>query len=119
MLLHLHALHRIAGNPYVLPGSKPGQHLKEIKRVWYAVRHAAGLEDVRLHDLRHSYASVPAADGESLLIVRSLLGHKRASTTERYAHLGDDPVKRAADRTASSIAGWLGTNSPQRARRRG
>ncbi len=115
----IEALPRIAGNPYVLPGSKPGEHLKEIKRVWYAVRHAAGLEDVRLHDLRHSYASVPAADGESLLIVRSLLGHKRASTTERYAHLGDDPVKRAANRTANSIASWLGTSRPQRTGKRG
>lgn len=103
----LATLPRIRGNPFVLPGAKSGQHLKEIKRIWYAVRYAAGLADVRLHDLRHSYASVPAASGESLLVVRSLLGHKRLATTERYAHLGDDPVKRAADRTASDIAGWL------------
>ncbi len=103
----LETLPRISGNPFVLPGAKAGEHLKEIKRVWYAVRHAAGLDEVRLHDLRHSFASVPASDGESLLIVRALLGHKRASTTERYAHLADDPVKRAADRAASAIAGWL------------
>jgi integrase len=103
----LGTLPRLDRNPFVLPGAKPGQHLQEIKRVWYAVRHAAGLGEVRLHDLRHSFASVPASSGESLLIVRTLLGHRRASTTERYAHLGDDPVKRAADRTAKSIAGWL------------
>lgn len=103
----LESLPRIRGNPYVLPGTKPGKHLKEIKRIWYAVRFAAGLADVRLHDLRHSYASVPAASGESLLVVRSLLGHKRLATTERYAHLGDDPVKRAAERTSHSIARWL------------
>lgn len=103
----LQSLPRIRGNPFVLPGAKPGQHLKEIKRIWYAVRCAADLDDVRLHDLRHSYASVPAASGESLLVVRSLLGHKRLSTTERYAHLGDDPVKRAANRTSRDIAGWL------------
>jgi integrase len=103
----LSTLTRIDGNPFVLPGIKPGEHLKEIKRVWYAVRHAAKLDEVRLHDLRHSYASVPASSGESLLIVRALLGHKRASTTERYAHLGDDPVKRAADRAAHNIASWL------------
>lgn len=106
----LETLPRIAGNPFVLPGARPGQHLKEIKRVWYAVRHAAGLDEVRLHDLRHSFASVPASSGESLLIVRALLGHKRASTTERYAHLGDDPVKSAADRAASAIADWLAGN---------
>lgn len=103
----LEALPRIDGNPYVLPGTKPGEHVKEIKRLWYAVRHAAKLDGVRLHDLRHSYASVPASSGESLLIVRTLLGHKRVATTERYAHLGDDPVKRAADRAATSIASWL------------
>lgn len=77
-----------------------------------AVRHAAQLEDVRLHDLRHSHASVPAGSGESLLIVRSLLGHKRVAPTERYAHLGDDPVKRAAERTSSSIASWLAGKDP-------
>lgn len=103
----LNGLTRIEGTPYVLPGARPGTHLREIDRVWCAVRHAAELDDVRLHDLRHSYASVPAGSGESLLIVRSLLGHKRVATTERYAHLGDDPVKRAAERTSSSIASWL------------
>lgn len=103
----LETLPRIEGNPHVLPGLKKGQNLKEITRVWFAVRHAAGLDELRLHDLRHSFASVPASRGESLLVVRSLLGHKRASTTERYAHLGDDPVKRAANKAASNIAGWL------------
>ena len=103
----LASLARVEGNPYVLPGLRAKQHLIEIKRVWYAVRHAAKLKELRLHDLRHSFASVPAASGESLLVVRSLLGHKNVATTERYAHLGDDPVKRAANRTSESIAGWL------------
>jgi integrase len=103
----LEALPRIEGNPFVLPGANPASHLKEIKRLWYAVRHAANLQGVRLHDLRHSFASVPASSGESLLILRTLLGHKRVATTERYAHLADDPVKGAADRTAARIAGWL------------
>ncbi len=107
----LASLPRVQGNPYVLPGLKAKGHLIEIKRVWYAVRHAAKLKGLRLHDLRHSFASVPAAGGESLLVVRSLLGHKNVATTERYAHLGDDPVKRAADRTAESIAGWLNGES--------
>lgn len=103
----LEELPRIQGHPHVLPGLRPNQHLTEIKRVWYAVRHAAKLDDLRLHDLRHSFASVPATSGESLLVVRSLLGHKNVATTERYAHLADDPVKRAADRTSRDIAGWL------------
>lgn len=104
----LGSLPRVQDNGYVLPGMLPGDHLKEIKRLWSAVRHAAQLEDLRLHDLRHSFASVPASSGESLLVVRSLLGHKRIATTERYAHLADDPVKRAADRASAGIAGWLG-----------
>lgn len=107
----LEALPHIDKNPFVFPGAKENQHLKEIKRLWYAARHAAKLDGLRLHDLRHSFASVPATSGESLLVVRSLLGHKRASTTERYAHLGDDPVKRAADRAAESIADWLGSST--------
>ncbi len=108
----LAALPRIEGNRFVLPGAKPGEHLKGIRRLWDAVRHAAKLDGVRLHDLRHSYASVPASSGESMLILRTLLGHKRVATTERYAHLADDPVKRAADRAASSIATWLGNRDP-------
>ncbi len=109
----LDTIPKIEGHPFVLPGLKKNGHLKEIKRVWYAVRHEAKLPELRIHDLRHSFASVPASSGESLLVVRSLLGHKRAATTERYAHLGDDPVKRAADKAASDIAGWLGTADRQ------
>ena len=107
----LGSLPRMEENPFVFPGLRENQHLKEIKRLWYAARHAAKLDGLRLHDLRHSFASVPATGGESLLVVRSLLGHKRVSTTERYAHLGDDPVKRAANRAAGDIAEWMGTRS--------
>lgn len=104
----LEALPRVEGNPYVLPGTKEGQPLGDVQRLWYAVRHAAKLDGLRLHDLRHSFASVPAASGESMLILRTLLGHANVATTERYAHLGDDPVKRAADKASTNIAGWLG-----------
>ncbi len=103
----LAALPRLESSPYVFPGLKANEHLKEIKRLWYAARYAAKLDGVRIHDLRHSFASVPATSGESLLVLRSLLGHKRASTTERYAHLADDPVKRAANRAAGDIAQWM------------
>ena len=108
----LDTLPKIEDNPYVLPGRKKGEHLMEITRLWFAVRHEAQLDDLRLHDLRHSFASVPATSGESLLVVRSLLGHKRAATTERYAHLSNDPVKRAADKASGDIAGWLGSSTP-------
>lgn len=109
----LETVPKIEDNPYVLPGRKEGEHLMEITRVWFAVRQEAKLDNLRLHDLRHSFASVPATSGESLLVVRSLLGHKRTATTERYAHLSNDPVRRAADRASGDIAGWLrGAASP-------
>lgn len=108
----LASLARVDGILTCCRGLRAKQHLVEIKRVWYAVRQAAKLKEFRLHDLRHSFASVPAASGESLLALGSLLGHKNVATTERYAHLGDDPVKRAANRTAGEISGWLDGRMP-------
>jgi integrase len=103
----LRSLPQLDDSVYVFPSAAGGAHLKEIKRLWGAVRHSANLDGLRLHDLRHSYASVSAIGGESLLVVKSLLGHARIATTERYAHLSDDPVKRAADRTSGDISSWL------------
>jgi integrase len=103
----LRSLPRLADSAYVFPSAVAGEHLKEIKRLWTSVRHSAKLDGLRLHDLRHSYASVSAIGGESLLVVRSLLGHARIATTERYAHLSDDPVRRAADRASGDISSWL------------
>ena len=94
-------------SPYVLPGAIEGQPLTEIKRVWHAVRYAAGLPALRLHDLRHSFASVPADGGVSLLVIRSMLGHSRVATTERYAHLTRGPVRRAANSASADIASWM------------
>jgi site-specific recombinase XerD len=59
---------------------------------------------LRLHDLRHSFASFAVADGNTLFMVGKVLGHKQARTTEVYAHLADDPVRAVADRTAARIA---------------
>jgi len=92
---------------YVLPSSKASGHLVGLQKIWERVRVRAGLEDVRLHDLRHTYASVGATSGESLYIVGKLVGHKQASTTQRYAHLADDPLRAAADRISSEIAGAM------------
>jgi integrase len=74
------------------------------------VRAKAGLADVRLHDLRHTYASLAvgaAGGGQSLAVIAKLLGHKDVRTTARYAHLADDPVKQAADRIAAAAAAGL------------
>lgn len=103
----IQALPRLDDSSYVFPGAKPNAPLREIRRVWYAVRYAAKLQDLRLHDLRHAFASVPASSGESMLVIQHLLGHVRIGTTERYAHLGADPVRRAADKAAGEIASWM------------
>jgi integrase len=111
----LDELPRLADSPFVFPGQKPGTHLVEIKRVWESVRHAAKLEGVRLHDLRHSFASVGASGGLSLPMIGALLGHREVSTTQRYAHLGDDPRKAAADRVATQVAAAMRENEePER-----
>ena len=100
----LASLPGIEGNPYVLPGEKHGHHLVGLPRVWERLRKRAGLEDVRLHDLRHSFASVGAGAGMGLPVVGKLLGHRDPKTTARYAHIAADPAKVAADRIAGTIA---------------
>ncbi|MEE9251476.1 MAG: tyrosine-type recombinase/integrase [Alphaproteobacteria bacterium] len=91
-------LPRNEGNPFVLPGKVPGRHFVGIQKAWERLRAQAGLSDVRLNDLRHTHASVGAAAGESLLVIGALLGHQQQATTQRYAHLSDDPVRAAAER---------------------
>jgi integrase len=86
----------IEGNPYLIPGRRNGTHLIGLEHIWYRVRAKAGLNDVRLHDLRHSYASVGAAAGLGP-IIGALLGHLDPSTTQRYSHLQADPLKAAAE----------------------
>ena len=107
----LNSLPRIKKSPYVFPGRDPKKPLVEINRLWYAARHAAGLDDVRLHDLRHSFASTIASAGGSLLMIRALLGHKDTQTSARYAHLFDDPVRATADATAGQLVAWLDKRS--------
>jgi integrase len=98
---------RIEGNPYICPGALPGKAVVNIQKVWNRVRNEAGIPDIRLHDLRHSFASVSAAGGDSLLVIGRLLGHANPSTTQRYAHLADDPLKLAADKTSGRIAAMM------------
>ncbi len=100
----LEALPRVSGNPHVLPGNREGQPLVNIAKVWRAARKAADLDDVRLHDLRHSFASVGAAGGDSLLVIGKVLGHSDSATTARYAHLADDPLQAAVNRISNTIA---------------
>jgi integrase len=99
----LRSMPRRAGNPYVICGRRSGCHLANLQGVWDEVRHAAGLSDVRIHDLRHAFASVASSKGFSLQIIGALLGHKRIETTERYAHLQRDEVATANDAIAERI----------------
>ena len=92
------------GNPYVLPGKKAGAAYVGLPKAWERIRARAKLDDVRLHDLRHSFASVGAAAGDSLIVIGALLVQRDAKTTARYAHLDDDPIKSAANRIAGTIA---------------
>ena len=91
-------------NPWVVPGRKPGARRRDIDGAWRTVRARAGLDDVRLHDLRHSYASRALALGVNLPTIGRLLGHSRIEATARYAHLARDSVREAAARIAGSIA---------------
>ena len=76
----------------------------DLKRPWMLVRERAGLSDVRLHDLRHSFASLGAGSGMGLPVIGALLGHKEARTTQRYAHLADDPLRAASEAIGGQVA---------------
>ena len=94
---------RVDGNAHICPGEKPEASLVGLQKAWERLRARAGLADVRVHDLRHSFASVGAAGGDSLVVLGALLGHRTQATTARYAHLADDPVRAAADRISGEI----------------
>ena len=98
-------LPRQEGSPYVLPAERGDGHFVGIQKPWQRVRGAAGLEDLRIHDLRHSFASIAVSGGDSLYLVGKVLGHRQSPTTERYTHLKDDPVRAVAIRLRVSRAG--------------
>jgi len=113
-------LPRVEGNPYVLPSARPRRsvggsvetaeqprHFVQVQTTWASVTKAAGITDLRLHDLRHGFASVGAMGGDSLFILGKILGHADSSTTQRYAHLASDPLRAVADRISGEVAAAL------------
>lgn len=97
---------RANGADYVFPSLRnPAAPTTEMQSSWEAIRKRAELPDVRLHDLRHTFASFAAADGESLFLIGKVLGHASTAMTERYAHLADDPLQALAERNALRIGG--------------
>lgn len=128
VLALLATIPRVEGNPHIIPGSKKGQPRTNLKKPWAAIVTAAGLMEtqsvkkttvqrrkrealerpsLRIHDLRHTFASLGVAGSLGLPVVGKLLGHSQAGTTQRYAHLDADPLHKAANFIGSQIAAAL------------
>jgi integrase len=91
------------GCPFLFPSDVPGKAVEDIKRFWQSARKTAGIEGVRLHDLRHTYASYLVSRGVSLHIAGRLLGHTQPQTTARYAHLDDRALRQATEEFSASV----------------
>jgi integrase len=113
----IRSLPKVEGNPFLIVGKSAGQRWVNLRKVWVRVRNRARLEPtilpngkiqhVRLHDLRHSYASLLASRGASLPIIGRLLGHTNPQTTARYAHLADDPLRQFSEAAGKKISDAL------------
>ena len=116
-------LPKVKGNPFVIVGDKEGAHWVNLRKPWERIKTKAGIEPttlpdgsrqhVRIHDLRHNYASLAASGGASLLMIGALLGHRQATTTARYAHLTDDPLKQVNDAAGQTAAKALRSKVPK------
>jgi integrase len=91
-------------SPYVFPSSVPSKPLQDLSHCWEWCCRRAGIENARIYDLRHSFAAIGASGGLSLPIIGKLLGHTQPRTTQRYAHLADDPLREATDKIGAAIA---------------
>jgi integrase len=100
----LEKIEHLDGNPWVIVGTLPGARLIDLQPFWQRGRARAGLKDVRIHDLRHTFASTAVASGQGLPMIGKLLGHTQVQTTARYAHLAADPVLKAANQVSAEIA---------------
>jgi integrase len=102
------SLPRLQDNPYVIAGKVAGKYATDLQHPWRRIRALAGLEGVRIHDLRHTYASNAVSSRMPIQMVGRLLGHTQLQTTMRYAHLADDPVRRAAEENAARLNAAMG-----------
>jgi integrase len=114
----LRTMPQMAGNPYVIAGKNPGGRLINLQKPWRRIRAKANLADVRIHDLRHSFASVAAGTGMSLPMIGKLLGHSQPATTARYAHLAVDPIRAASNLIGAEIDAAMNSKKPARKRAR-
>ena len=104
-------LPQLVGNPFVFAGASE-LPVRDLQGPWEKIRKLAGFPELRLHDLRHSYASLLAASGTPLLVIGKLLGHRNVATTARYAHLSDDPLRAANIRAGADLASALLLGAP-------
>lgn len=100
----LSGIERIGPSRYVFPSANGNARFQGVEKVWRKLRARGDFGDLRLHDLRHSYASMGLATGDALPVIGKLLGHADPKTTSRYAHLGDDPLRAAAERISGAVA---------------
>jgi integrase len=107
----LESLPRVEGNPHVIVGHGEGKHLVNLRKHWMEMRVKIGLDEMRLHDLRHSFASTAIMAGVPIAVIGKLLGHKNSKTTERYAHIGQDPIRAAGELVSAKISSSLTTPS--------
>jgi integrase len=107
ILAVLSTLPRLPDNPYVIVGKVAGQNITDLQYPWRRIRGLASLDDVRIHDLRHTYASNAVSSGMPIQMVGRLLGHTQLQTTMRYAHVLDDDLRQALD-------GYSVTPSPKK-----
>ena len=100
---------------FVLPSTRdPNKPVVGLQKVWTRIRERAGLPDLRVHDLRHSYASFAVQTGANLPLIAKALGHRQTVTTERYAHLGADPVRELAERVGEQVLALSGQARTER-----
>ena len=93
----------IKGSPWLFPGDVPSQPVQEVRRFWARIQKEVGIDDVRIHDLRHTFASLLVSGGASLEMIGKLLGHSQMKTTQRYAHLMDSPLRAGVNAVASAF----------------
>lgn len=111
-------LPRLGNNPFVFVGKRSHRPFVNASKPWARLLAVAGIEAARIHDLRHTAASIAVSTGASLLLIGGVLGHRSPQTTQRYAHLSDDPVRAVSDaiaeRMTSALAGDSGDVVPLR-----
>jgi len=108
VLESLRSLPQASANPFIIAGRIEGRPLDNLRKPWRRVREVAGIGDVRLHDLRHTAASIGVAQGMNLPVIGRLLGHSQASTTQRYAHVDIDPALAAANKIGQVVSDSIG-----------